>query len=76
LRMELASESAAREAVSARPATLADQLFLEAGASDDVTSQESAVDYLELRLAYFGTLLDGAASTAIRARFFERIAAW
>ena len=75
-RIPLASESAAREVVCGRPTTLADQLFLEASVSDDVTSQESAAGYLELRLAYFGPLLDGPAATAIRARFSERIAAW
>ncbi len=70
------SEAAARATVSARPAQLADQLFLEASASDDVTSTATAFRYLELRLKYFGDLIGGDAAGAIRARFGERVAAW
>ena len=76
LKTPLESEAAAQAAVSARPAALADQLFLEAAASDDVTSADAAIVYLALRLNYFAGLIDPAAASAIRARFAERIAAW
>ena len=76
LKTPLESEAAAQAAVSARPDALADQLFLEAAASDDVTSADAALVYLELRLKYFGGIVDAAAAAAIRARFAERVAAW
>ncbi len=76
LKSSLETEGAARATVSARPAQLADQLFLEASASDDVTSAEAAFGYLELRLKYFGDLISSDAAGAIRARFGERVAAW
>ena len=76
LKTRLETEAAAQAAVSARPAQLADQLFLEAAASDDVTSADAAIAYLALRLNYFAALIDTAAASAIRARFAERIAAW
>ncbi|MEP7214601.1 MAG: hypothetical protein ABI782_00010 [Anaerolineaceae bacterium] len=76
LKLPLATETAAQAAVSARPGQLADQLFLEAAASDDVTSADAAIAYLQLRLNYFGGLVTAAAASAIRARFAERVAAW
>lgn len=76
LKTPLESEAAAQAAVSARPAALADQLFLEAAASDDVTSAGAALVYLELRLKYFGEIVDASAASAIRARFAERVTAW
>ncbi|MEP6870764.1 MAG: hypothetical protein ABI939_02830 [Anaerolineaceae bacterium] len=76
LKIALETEAAARSAVSARPGQLADQLFLEAAASDDVTSADGALAYLQLRLTYFGELVSVAAASTIRARFAERVAAW
>jgi len=55
---------------------LADQLFLEAAASDDVTSVNSALAYLQLRLNYFGELVTASAASEIRRRFAERVAVW
>lgn len=73
---ELPDDAAARAAVSARPEKLAEALLLEASASDDVTSAESATDYLATRLAYLAGLVDPAAEAAIRARFAELVTAW
>ena len=76
LKTPIESDAAARAAVSARPSQLADQLFLEAVASDDVTSADAALAYLQLRLGYFSGLVSPAAAAAIRARFAERVSAW
>ena len=76
LNSSLDSASVAREAVSARPDDVADALVLEASASDDVMSAESAVDYLDGRLSYLGDIVDPAAAERIRARFRERIGNW
>ena len=76
LKTPLETEAAAQSAVSARPMQFADQLFLEAAASDDVTSADAALAYLQLRLNYFGELVTAAAASTIRARFAERVAAW
>ena len=76
LKSSFETEAAARAEVSVRPAQLADQLFLEASASDDVTGAEAAFGYLELRLKYFGEIVSAEAAGAIRARFGERVAAW
>lgn len=76
LKTPIESEAAAQAAVSARRAQLADQLFLEAVASDDVTSADAALAYLQLRLGYFSGLIIPTAEPAIRARFAQRVAAW
>ena len=65
----------ARAAIIGDPGILASALFLEAVESDDVTSIETARQYLEDRLAFLGNL---AAHTreAIVAAFEERLKAW
>lgn len=56
--------------------TLAEAFFHEAADSDDVTSIETGMDYLEVRLAYFGELVRPAAAEAIRGRFAELVESW
>ena len=65
----------ARAAISADPGILASALFEEAAESDDVTSIESARDYLRDRLAYLGTLVTSD-DASIRAQFERRLQAW
>ena len=76
LKTPVETGAAAESEVSARPLQLADQLFLEAAASDDVTSADTALAYLQLRLNYFGELVTAPAASAIRKRFAERVAVW
>ncbi len=73
---ELATTDAARAAISAAPAVLADALFAEAADSDDVTSVESALDYLEGRLVFLGPLVEPPAAGEIRDAFRQRLRAW
>jgi hypothetical protein len=70
------TEQSARTAIASDPVTFADELFLEAAASDDVTSEAAALDYLEGRLAFFGDLLDVPVPNTVRTRFAERLEAW
>ncbi|HMO53034.1 MAG TPA: hypothetical protein PJ994_00890 [Tepidiformaceae bacterium] len=65
----------ARLAIAAEPGVLASELFLEAAASDDVTSIEGAQEYLEARLRELAELV-GASASAVRAEFGEKVAAW
>jgi hypothetical protein len=73
---EIASPDAARAAITSSPAVLADALFAEAADSDDVTGIESALDYLEGRLAFLGNLVEPAAASEIRDAFRKRLRAW
>lgn len=65
----------ARLAIAAEPGVLASELFLEAAASDDVTSIESAREYMEARLRELGELV-GDSVGEVRARFGEKVLAW
>lgn len=65
----------ARLAIAAEPGVLASELFLEAAASDDVTSIESAREYMEARLRELGELV-GDSAGEVRARFGEKVLAW
>ncbi|MEO8541628.1 MAG: hypothetical protein ABI577_17950 [bacterium] len=65
----------ARAAIAADPGVLASALFLEAVESDDVTSIESAQQYLADRIEFFGDLVSLAAEP-IRAEFETRVQAW
>ena len=56
--------------------TLAEAFFHEAADSDDVTSIDTGMEYLEVRLAYFGEFVRPAAAEAIRARFRELVETW
>jgi hypothetical protein len=69
-------DESARRALAARPGDFASALFLEAADSDDVTSAESALEYLEGRLATFADLLSAQAADAVRGAFGERLKAW
>lgn len=69
-------EAAVRAAVSTRPEDVAEGLFQEAAASDDVIDTESAREYLEARLAFLGDLIPADAAEAARERFGERTRAW
>jgi len=78
LRLELATltNDSARLEISARPGEMANAFFAEAAASDDVTGCESALDYLEARMADFAGLIPAGAAEAIRVAFRERLRAW
>jgi hypothetical protein len=65
----------ARLAIMEDPGVLASELFLEAAASDDVTSVESATAYLEARLTELAELV-GEAASVVRGQFGEKVAAW
>jgi hypothetical protein len=76
LERDQVTENLARTAIASDPIRFADELFLEAVASDDVTSEETALDYLEGRLTFFGDLLDVPVPNTARTRFAERLEAW
>ncbi len=65
----------ARLAIMEEPGVLASELFLEAAASDDVTSVETANAYLEARLTELAALV-GDSESVVRAQFGEKVAAW
>ena len=65
----------ARLAISAEPGVLASELFLEAAASDDVTSIEAAREYLESRLRELAELI-GEAEGEVRELFGHKVLAW
>ncbi len=72
----LTDDFAARDAVRHAAPLLAEAFFTEAADSDDVTGSESAVEYLEARLAFFGDLLPGPTAQVIRAHFAALVHAW
>ncbi len=65
----------ARAAIAASPGVLASALFLEAAASDDVTSTAAANGYLESRLAELASFTD-ASTGEIRRQFNDLVARW
>lgn len=68
--------AAAAAAIAARPDDLAAAIFQEAADSDDVISTETALDYLEGRLVFFGDLVPPTAAAEVRRCFRERLRAW
>ncbi len=70
------SRDSVRVAIASHPVDLADAFFREAAANDDVTGSESALDYLESRLADFNGLISSEAIDAIRGAFCEHLRAW
>lgn len=73
---ETITADSARTAIASDPVRFADALFEEAAASDDVTSEAAALNYLEGRLSFFADLLDVPAPNTVRTRFAERLEAW
>ncbi len=71
----LATADDARSAIAADAGVLASGLFLEAAASDDVTGIQSAMEYVDGRLAELGELVAGQGH-AIRELFAEKVSAW
>ena len=65
----------ARAAIAAEPGVLASGLFLEAAESDDVTSVETALEYLADRLAFLGDLV-GPMASQVEAEFETKVQAW
>lgn len=70
------TRDAAREAIAMRAPEMALAFFLEAADSDDVTGFDSAVDYLDGRITFFGDLVAPAAAETMRAAFRERLRSW
>jgi len=68
--------AAGQALVRERAAEVADGLFAEAAAQDDVVDLDSARSYLELRLRHLEPLLDAESCEVIRARFEARLASW
>jgi hypothetical protein len=68
--------AAARDAIDANTDTIADAFFHEAADSDDVLSPETAQEYLEVRLAFFGELVSDGSAERIRERFGELVSRW
>jgi hypothetical protein len=62
--------------LAAHPAELAQAFFHEAANNDDVISPETALEYLEGRLAFFAGLIPDATLPTIRALFDEHLTAW
>jgi hypothetical protein len=65
----------ARAAVTADPGILASAIFEEAADSDDVTSIETAREYLRDRLAFLGSLVSPV-EAEVRSQFETRLQAW
>ena len=75
LAADVADYGSASSAIARDPAAFANALFDEAVQNDDVLSRESALDYLEMRLAFFGEVTTGH-EAAVRDAFRRRLAAW
>ncbi len=76
LREPPASAAEARALAREQSEALADALFDEAAASDDVVGRDSARSYLELRLAHLSGLLDEETRQRVRERFERRLSNW
>jgi hypothetical protein len=75
-RLRTASAEDVRVRVDQRLEQLADGLLAEATASDDVIDRESALDFLNDRLRFFGALLSEGQRTRLLAALREKIEAW
>ena len=67
---------AASAAIAADPWGLARALVAEAAASDDVSSVESAREYIEARLDALGEAVPVAAAEAVNGAVEEALAGW
>lgn len=74
--LELSNSDKARAAIAGAPAVLAAALFHEAADSDDVAGVASAMDYLDLRLAFLGELVPPDADHEVRSAFRDHVRAW
>ncbi|MBE0609066.1 MAG: hypothetical protein IH609_06790 [Dehalococcoidia bacterium] len=72
---EFTTHEDARAAIAAEPGVLASALFHEAAASDDVTSVETGMAYLEGRLEELSALT-GDSAPVIRRQFAAKVAPW
>ena len=71
-----ASDEDAARAIASHPGEFAAALFVEAAASDDVTSAAAAVEYLDDRLASFASIIPGEVRTQLRAEFDRLLLSW
>jgi hypothetical protein len=69
-------DDSVRAAVDQRFSALIESLLDETAASDDVFSRESALAYLEDRLAFLGVLLTEEQIGRLREAARERLEAW
>jgi hypothetical protein len=70
------TDETARAAINNDPRRLAEALFEEATASDDVISEATALEYLEGRFAFLGDVVGDAARDATELHFRVRLQAW
>ena len=70
------TDAKARAAIDDNPHQLAEALFAEAAASDDVISETTALDYLEGRFAFLGDLVNEQARAETEQRFRVRLQEW
>ncbi len=71
-----AEPEVAASAVDARFDRVVDGLLAEAAASDDVTDRQTALEFLDDRLASFAAVLDAGLRARLREALAERIALW
>ncbi|MGD9933432.1 MAG: hypothetical protein AB7T37_06910 [Dehalococcoidia bacterium] len=64
------------DAVRQQADVLAAAFFVEAANNDDVTSADSAREYLADRLAFFADIIDEATAAEIRDRFAHHLKSW
>lgn len=72
---EFTTQEDARAAIAAEPGVLASALFHEAAASDDVTSVETGLAYLEGRLEELSAFA-GDSAPEVRRQFAAKVAPW
>ncbi len=65
-----------RRKIAASLPALADGLVAEAAASDDVLDHDSALAYLDRRIAFFGDLIGVAERATLWAELIRRIEEW
>ncbi len=70
------TDALAKAAVHENPHRLATAIFEEATASDDVISEETALEYLEGRFSFLGDLVVAEDRTAIKRDFQARLEEW
>jgi len=74
--LRTSTEIEARAAASAEIGRLAEGLVAEAAASDDVTDEESAREFLTARLNFLKGVLDEATGTRLWQLIQDKIEAW